>query len=130
MLLLTCTCCSSRRFDIFLNFRTAYRDDRAGDNVLVVKLSEIRRRYLRTWFFIDLISCLPIVYIELAINATQERNAANDQGGNVKILKVLRLMRLAKLLRLARVKRVLERLEAEYTGLAQVSGLDLRCVWN
>ena len=50
--------------DIYLNFRTAYKDK--ADN-LVTDIRAIRRRYLRGWFAIDVLACLPVTYIELAI---------------------------------------------------------------
>jgi CRP-like cAMP-binding protein len=85
-------------------------------------LAQISRRYLRSWFLIDLVSCFPITYIELAVAAAA--NSENDGAGqNLKVLKVVRLLRLAKLLRLARVKRLIERLEEEYEGVAQVVGM-------
>eukprot|EP01043_Picozoa_sp_COSAG02_P055337 COSAG02_NODE_6402_length_3598_cov_12.565019_1_plen_574_part_10 len=100
--------------DIFINFRSAHRN---LDKELVVDLKEIRRHYIRTWFPIDVLSCLPVNYIELAIRTGRgEEDVGSDQ--NFKLFKVLRLLRLAKLLRLARINRLLQRLEQEYDGLA------------
>lgn len=46
--------------DIFLNFRTAYFDKRG---VIVISQKMIARNYLKSWFVIDFITCLPISYI-------------------------------------------------------------------
>eukprot|EP01043_Picozoa_sp_COSAG02_P055528 COSAG02_NODE_6450_length_3562_cov_4.810858_2_plen_602_part_00 len=102
--------------DIFINFRSAHRN---LDKELIVDLKEIRRVYLRTWFPVDVLSCLPVNYIELAIRTGRgEQDLGSDS--NFKLFKVLRLLRLAKLLRLARINRLLQRLEQEYEGLAAV----------
>ena len=106
-------------FDIVLNFRTAYRDDSTGHALLVVDLKLIRNKYLKSWFSVDIVSCLPITYVDLLLGSGT--CGGNRQSTDIKILKVLRLMRIAKLLRLARIKRLIERLEDEYEGIAQVT---------
>ena len=55
--------------------------------------------YLRTWFTIDLLSCLPVGYLQLFIPG----------AGDLKAFKSFRLLRLFKLLRLARIKRILHK---------------------
>ena len=100
--------------DIGVQFRSGYYDDKE----LITDSRKIAGRYMRTWFPIDLISCLPINYVQLIIQAVQE----GSTGGNsseAKLFKIFRLLRLAKLLRLARMQRLLERLKDEYEGLAQ-----------
>jgi Ca2+-binding EF-hand superfamily protein len=57
-------------FDIFLNFRTAYRDD---DGVLITDTKVIAHRYLRSWFIIDICACFPVTYIELLIGYERKR---------------------------------------------------------
>lgn len=42
--------------DIVLNFHTSYYGE---DGVVISDLKQIRRHYLRTWFFLDLITSLP-----------------------------------------------------------------------
>lgn len=100
--------------DIFINFRSAHRNI---DKELIIDPKEIRKLYLRTWFPIDVLSCLPVNYIELAIRTGRgEEDVGSDS--NFRLFKVLRLLRLAKLLRLARINRLLQRLEQEYAGLS------------
>ena len=103
--------------DIVINFRTAYFSD-SVERELIVDQRQIALRYLKGWFVVDLLSCMPVTYIELALTASNDENNAGTQ---LKLFKVLRLLRLAKLLRLARLKRVLQRLEEEYVLLAQGS---------
>jgi CRP-like cAMP-binding protein len=109
--------------DIVINFRTAYYDP--AEHVLVVDQRTICRKYLTSWFAIDLLSCIPVTYIELLATGVQT-NGTNDEslhesGSQLKLFKVLRLFRLTKLLRLVRIRRVLQRLEDDYKWLAQGS---------
>ncbi len=66
-------------------------------------------KYLRGWFPIDVVACLPLSYI----------NQLSGEGGgsNVKAFKTLRLFRLAKLLRLARIRRIIKRWEESIGSL-------------
>jgi Ca2+-binding EF-hand superfamily protein/CRP-like cAMP-binding protein len=110
--------------DIFVQFRSAYF---TIDKELIIDLKLIRRTYMRTWFPIDLLSCLPVNYIELGIKYSKgEQDAGTDQ--KVKLFKILRLLRLAKLLRLARINRLLQRLEQEYDGLAAALKVQKICL--
>ena len=122
-------------FDIFLNFRTAYRTDE-GD--LVVDPREIRANYLSTWFAIDIAACFPLTYIELLVQhfassgctATAAQVAAgegcSDGGGfgaKLKAMKIARLLRLAKMLRLAKLRKVVKQIDEHYSGIWTVSKL-------
>ena len=51
--------------DIVINFRTAYRVSDDPNSELIIDPRLIAKRYMKSWFPIDLISCLPISYIEL-----------------------------------------------------------------
>ena len=94
--------------DLCLNFRTAVW---LPNGQLQVDPKEIARLYLRGWFFIDLISCLPIQYIGLIITCAQGTCAGSGPAANSKAVKILRLLRLGKLLRLARLQRLLRKWE-------------------
>ena len=62
---------------------------------------EIAIHYVKSWFFIDVVSCLPFGYISLL--------ADNDVGGSgVRLAKVLRLFRVARILKLLRLRRIIE----------------------
>ena len=101
--------------DIFVNFRAAIFDDHGR---LVVSSAVIARHYLRGWFCLDFVSCLPVEYVVLLMNIGKTA-VEGDDGSDLKTLKILRLFRLGKLLRLGRLAKLLERYE-EY--LEQVAG--------
>lgn len=97
--------------DIMLNFRTGYYN-RYGK--LVIDQRKVCKRYAKGWFLLDVVSVLPVMYIELLIYGTETR-----EGSQFMMLKSFRLLRMAKLLRLARIKRLLVRLEKQYKEVAQ-----------
>ena len=90
--------------DIIINFRTAYKNEE--DETIVVDLKKIAHRYVcgfrsgGGWFFVDLISSLPIQYIALIGGGDEGK----ESGVQIKLFKVLRLLRLARLLRLIRIR--------------------------
>lgn len=95
--------------DLVLNFMTSFFDH---DAVLVRAPREIAVHYAKGWMLIDVISCLPISYITLIIQAAKD---STEQGSppDTKVFKILRLLRLAKLLRLGRLKKIVKRYEEE-----------------
>ncbi len=76
--------------DVLLNFRTAFVDEQG---VMEERPRVIARHYLRGWFLLDVLSCLPFQYL--------------SSGGNFKAAKSLRLVRLTKMLRLSRLERII-----------------------
>eukprot|EP01043_Picozoa_sp_COSAG02_P044716 COSAG02_NODE_4021_length_5891_cov_414.995684_1_plen_1502_part_00 len=100
--------------DIVINCRTAYYDEH---NELIIDNAKICKKYLKGWFLLDFLSCLPVTYIGLLVNQNDNQAA----GADLKMLKVFRMVRLAKLLRLARVKRLVARLEEQYRFIARGS---------
>ena len=86
--------------DIFIQFILAYPDPGRG-NILIKSSRMIARRYLRTWFVIDLVSSVPFDALGMIPSATYLRR-----------FKPLRLVRLLKLARGAKLKRILARWEA------------------
>ena len=90
---------------------------------VVTDKQAIARNYLRGWFFIDLISSLPLDYI-----ITAAANYRYDSPSYLKAsraLKVLRMTRLLTLLRLLRVTRMF-RLFRRWEELFNVSAAWLR----
>lgn len=73
--------------DIFLNFHTAYRED----GTLITDKETIRRRYLKSWFILDLLATIPFDLFFLALPG--EPHWVVDF---VRLLRVLRIFRLAK----------------------------------
>ena len=88
--------------DIFVNFNLAYFDEAAS--MWIVKKGLIGKRYLTTWFVIDVVSILPFDSLGLVIES--------DSIQQLKVLRIVRLLRLIKLLRVLRSSRVLARMQA------------------
>lgn len=117
---------------VVLNFFTAFVD---GSGVRQSSRRVVTRTYLRGWFTIDFLSCIPVQYIALIFENNNE-----SRGSDYRVFKVLRLVRLSKMLRLARIKRMLEKYESmefiqNYGGIAMLSGSIiftshiLACLW-
>ena len=47
--------------DLFLNFFMAYED---RDKKIEIRLKFIAENYIRTWFFLDFLACIPFQYLE------------------------------------------------------------------
>ncbi|CAF3405698.1 unnamed protein product [Rotaria sp. Silwood1] len=77
--------------DIILNFHTTYVHTKSGEVISDPK--RIRKTYLKSWFVIDLLACLPYD----VFNAFQE--AEERYGSIFSALKVLRLLRLGRVFR-------------------------------
>ncbi|EGZ17304.1 hypothetical protein PHYSODRAFT_503276 [Phytophthora sojae] len=81
--------------DVVLSFCTTYVDD---TGVEIVDRKEIRRHYLKTTFFVDIMATIPFDFVVEAVAA-----------GNVfKSLRLIRTLKLIKLLRLMRLSKLLK----------------------
>jgi hypothetical protein len=78
--------------DIIFNFISAY-DDQNGN--IQFNLKKIAKRYVRSWFFLDLIACIPFSYI----NTNRKTSNYN------KFLRLLRLPRLYKIFKILHLLR-------------------------
>mmetsp|Transcript_58003 Transcript_58003/g.184251 ORF Transcript_58003/g.184251 Transcript_58003/m.184251 type:complete len:838 (+) Transcript_58003:206-2719(+) len=101
--------------DVILNFFTGFEAD---DGVLVFDLRLIRSHYMKSWFGVDVLACLPIDLLLRGLDGTIEcsfRGDCIDSGSGgasaIRMLKVLRLARLIKLIRLVGIKRIIARYE-------------------
>ena len=99
--------------DIVLNCRTAYVDD---NNKLVAEPKTVLVHYLRSWFIVDLVSCLPVNYffyatgtLPLPWNLDTDDQSVDTDLSAIKVLKVLRLFRLTKMLRVLKLKNLAEK---------------------
>jgi len=81
--------------DLFVNLNLAYID---ADFELVTNRRLIFKRYLRSWFISDVLSCLPIITSELWLG----------MEGQGQYSELLRLLRLPRLYRLAKIIRILD----------------------
>ena len=88
--------------DIILNFRTGVISE---SGLMISDGRTMAKLYLKGWFPIDLLSCLPVSYVILIADSDQ---AGGGGSNSTKTIKILRLLRLGKLLRLARLKRILD----------------------
>eukprot|EP01084_Bolivina_argentea_P200585 342997_1 len=88
--------------DIFLNFSTAYFDK--WDNLrLVTNRKFIYKKYLRTWFIIDFVTCIPFEFINYNSNITGSKQNVLIY---IKILRVCRLLRIVKIFRFLKMVRI------------------------
>lgn len=89
--------------DFVLQFFIMYHIRTDFGHCLEPRPLKIAVHYIRTWFFIDLISVFPFDFITLFSDS--------KEISKMKALKVIRLMRLLKLARILRVGRVFHRFE-------------------
>ena len=117
--------------DLILNFFTAFYD---SNGIREGRHAVIAVAYLRGWFIIDFVSCIPVQYIMLLFKGD------SSNGSNHRVVKSLRLLRLSKMLRLARIKRILAKYEnlefvQQYSGMIALmfiiafAGHLLACFW-
>eukprot|EP01043_Picozoa_sp_COSAG02_P010048 COSAG02_NODE_347_length_24085_cov_23.240724_12_plen_981_part_00 len=86
--------------DVGLNFRTSFFDKNGFREERPRKMAI---QYMKGWFVIDLVSCLPFGYV----GYFQPDDTGDGRGQDLKALKAFRLIRMTKLLRLARIKKIL-----------------------
>ena len=86
--------------DLILNFFMAYED---ADKKLEIRLKCISSNYLRTWFFLDFLSCIPMQYIKV-----DETGDGGGVGGLGKIMKLPRMYKMIKILRLFKLVRLMK----------------------
>lgn len=80
--------------DVGLNLITAFEDI---NGELITNRKLIVKNYIKTWFAVDILSCIPISLIQYV-------SGGNSQ--NVKLIKLSRLPRLYRLLRLLKLLRL------------------------
>ena len=86
--------------DIVVTFNSAAT---LSDDSLLTNRWKIAQRYIRTWFFFDLIGCLPFSLLDLL-------NTGNVTGKYNTLLRLLRLPRLYRVTRIFRVAKVFKTL--------------------
>ena len=94
-------------FDIFLNFHTAYFDK--YDNLrLVTNKRYICKKYFRTWFFIDIITCIPFEFIFTYDEEEEIEQTQTNALKYIKVLRIFRLLRIIKILRFLKMLRIFD----------------------
>jgi hypothetical protein len=89
----------------------------------VARPKRIAWRYLKSWFFIDFVSCIPLQYFYLTEDGGgADCEAAGDVAckdtrppDDLRVAKVVRLLRLSKMLRLARIKKLMAKYQQSFT---------------
>ena len=76
--------------DIVLNFCTGIPYEYG---YIEMRPNKIRRAYLRGWFAIDLVACVPLRLLSLVLV-----DYYSEEAEKTKVLKVLRLLRITRLL--------------------------------
>jgi hypothetical protein len=85
--------------DLFVNFFSAFEKK---DKTIETRHAYIAVDYLKTWFFLDIMSCIPVQLMEL--------DQASGESSNASDVKLLRLARLPRLYRLIRILRLFKML--------------------
>jgi hypothetical protein len=90
--------------DMILNFFTAMESDQGE---VIGDRKQIISSYLKSWFFVDLTSCIPISLIQyLTTNEAAQVDSNGNSLVNLRIIKLTRLPRLYRLLRLVKLMRL------------------------
>lgn len=92
--------------DIVINFRSAWETE---EGVETYHYKEAAWQYCTTWFLLDLISAMPLDFLDLLLDANGE------DASQLRALKLLRLFRLIKIAKVIRASRIVKRFEAEMT---------------
>lgn len=85
--------------DVILNFRTSFYD---ANGFRENRPKRIMRHYLRGWFLIDFVSCLPYGYVQYFLPKDSDNNTSQ-----LKAIKAVRLMKITKVGPLSDTKLVL-----------------------
>ncbi len=86
--------------DVFINFFSGYYDD---DGKLVTSNSKIFMKYIKSWFLVDIISCIPMSFFEYR----------EEYDYSFKFNRIFRLLRLPRLYSLVKVTKITK----VFTGL-------------
>eukprot|EP00055_Hartaetosiga_balthica_P010885 m.47825 g.47825 ORF g.47825 m.47825 type:complete len:725 (-) comp7362_c0_seq1:871-3045(-) len=108
-----CSCIIDSLFllDIFFNFRTGI-DSPKSLQVIILDRKRIAQQYIRGWFFIDLISSLPLDYIISACYGVSYDSPSYLKASRaLKFIRVAKILTLLRLLRVTRVFRLFRRWE-------------------
>ncbi|XP_013773714.2 potassium/sodium hyperpolarization-activated cyclic nucleotide-gated channel 2-like isoform X2 [Limulus polyphemus] len=100
--------------DIVVNFRTGIMKQDGSEQV-ILDPNLIAKHYVRTWFFLDLISSIPLDYIFLIFNPDYSDNFQLLHAGRaLRILRLVKMLSLLRLLRLSRLVRYVSQWEEVY----------------
>ena len=101
--------------DIAINFNLAFFDPKRGANVR--DLRRIRRRYLRSWFAVDLVSTLPFDCAGFFVSGS-----AGAGTRFLTMLRALKLLKLVRVMRVVRAGRVVDRVQVRTHAVHVLTG--------
>ena len=78
---------------------------------IILEPRMIAKHYIRTWFFVDFLSSIPLDYIFLLVRESGERYQLARTGRALKVLRLVKLLSLLRLLRLSRLVRYVNQWE-------------------
>ncbi|XP_050522318.1 potassium/sodium hyperpolarization-activated cyclic nucleotide-gated channel 1 isoform X2 [Daktulosphaira vitifoliae] len=100
--------------DIMVNFKTGILQTDTCEQV-TLDPKVIAKNYLKSWFFLDLISSLPLDYLFLMFNQNVGEGIQILHAGRaLRILRLAKLLSLVRLLRLSRLVRYVNQWEEVY----------------
>jgi len=96
--------------DMLINFITAYYDPKTGK--LIVEPKKIAKKYLKTYFFIDLLATFPFGLV--LNNSAKTLNKTGKLARLPRLVKFLRLMRMLKLMRIYKLTQFITKVEHDF----------------
>jgi hyperpolarization activated cyclic nucleotide-gated potassium channel 1 len=90
--------------DILINFNSAFEN---LDGTVVSNRRQVALRYLRTWFFLDLLACFPFEAVGNAFT-TEDTSSSDSQSNYHNLLRLIKLPRLYRLLRVTRILKLIK----------------------
>jgi len=113
--------------DIFINFRLGYYR-RAPDHpaLLVMDIKQITRRYLRFWFWIDLLAILPSFALNISLSYTTDDSMLHA----AELLRILRAIRLQRVLKLLRGRKTIDNWTAGHIESFHLTRRLLKQFWK
>jgi len=89
--------------DMIMNFFLTYYEEGQFSGRWITDRAKIRRRYLRSWFIIDLFSIIPFDVLSVV--------KQNQSISKLKIVRIVRLLRLLKMVRILKASKIFKRWE-------------------
>jgi len=103
-----------------------FRSSRDHNGRLVWRLRDIRWHYLRGWFIVDLVSCVPVYSIAFFVNP----QAGSASFHFLEVLQALRLLRITRITRHLKSSPIIVKFSLRFSqGSIQVVRISLVCVY-
>ena len=86
--------------DIVIHFYLPYRAKHSDGGMMVYDNWKIVKHYLRGWFAIDVITCIPL---DLIVSSIASASATTIDAASFRLLRMLRILKLARIVRASRI---------------------------